>query len=353
MRAAILANEHVALARRFREFALAHVGPSFFREEAETAVGAISRPDLSIALRQAYSIRSSYVHHLKDIPRLLVGIEGFHEAMEVDGQPTLTFAGLSRVARHVINAFVARAPKVETEQFDWMKDAPGKLTMRAAPEYWIANPQGFDVATAQQYLEAFMGQVVGRLMQPSATLTDIRPVLAKIETLVPGLAKPAQRLPMLALYFMFNSFAPEDVRSSNYPGIVDTYKVDFEAPSIPSLVAHLVTGQDPNWSLPDMEALHARYFGERHHADTLSLGRLLEAAFTLRLAEQNRAAGNVARARELIAFAAEVCPKHKALRNFETSLEPDGMAEIRWQALLLPAAFSAGQKGQVDVDTRP
>jgi hypothetical protein len=132
------------------------------------------------------------------------------------------------------------------EQFDWMKDAPGKLTMRAAPEYWIANPQGFDVATAQQYLEALMGQVVGRLMQPSATLTDIRPVLAKIETLVRGLAKPAQRLPMLALYFIFNSFAPEDVRSSNYPGIVDTYKADFEAPSIPSLVAHLVTGQDPD-----------------------------------------------------------------------------------------------------------
>lgn len=93
-----------------------------------------------------------------------------------------------------------------------------------------------------------------------------------------------------------------------------------------------------------MEALHARYFGERHHADTLSLGRLLEAAFTLRLAEQNRAAGNVARARELIAFAAEVCPKHKALRDFEMSLEVDDMAEIRWQVLLLSAAFSAGQK---------
>jgi len=35
VRAAVLANEHVAIAQRFREFALAHVGPSFFREEAE------------------------------------------------------------------------------------------------------------------------------------------------------------------------------------------------------------------------------------------------------------------------------------------------------------------------------
>lgn len=41
VRTAILANEHVAIARRFREFALAHVGPSFFREEAEKANNAI------------------------------------------------------------------------------------------------------------------------------------------------------------------------------------------------------------------------------------------------------------------------------------------------------------------------
>jgi hypothetical protein len=95
-----------------------------------------------------------------------------------------------------------------------------------------------------------------------------------------------------------------------------------------------------------MEALHARYFGERHHADTLSLGGLLEAAFTLRLAEQNRAAGNVSRASELITFAAEICPKHKPLRDFETSLKPEDMVEIRWQVLWLPAAFSAGQKGK-------
>jgi hypothetical protein len=234
VRAAVLANEHVAIARRFREFALAHVGPSFFREEAEKAAGAISRPDLSIALRQAYSIRSRYVHHLEDIPRLLVGIEGFHESMAVDGEPTLTFAGLARVARHVIEAFVARAPKTEKEEFDWMKDLPGKLTMQMAPQHWIGNPQRFDTTTAKQYLVAFIGQVVGRLLQPSATITDIRPVLEKVEALVPGLAKPAQRLPMLALHFIFNFLAPEDFRSAGYPGALPAVFRACEVGSIAS-----------------------------------------------------------------------------------------------------------------------
>jgi hypothetical protein len=336
VRAAVLANEHVAIAKRFREFVLSHVGPSFFREEAEKVVGAVSRPDLSIALRQAYSIRSSYVHHLEDIPRLLVGIEGFHEVMVVNGQPTLTFAGLSRVARHVIEAFVARAPKTESEEFDWTKDLPGKLTMQVAPQYWIGNPHGFETATAQQYLVAFIGQAVGRLLQPSAMITDIRPVLEKVETLVPGLAKPSQRIPMLALYFIFNYFAPEGSRSPGYPTLLATYKDDFEAPSIASLAAHLVTGQNPDWPLSMMEDLHARYFRERHYANTLGLGRILEAAFTLRLVEQNRAAGNFNRARELVTFAVETCPQHVGLRNFEASINVDDTDAIVWQSVLFP-----------------
>jgi hypothetical protein len=342
VRASVLANEHVAIARRFREFTLAHVGPGFFREETHTTVNAVSRPDLSIALKQAYSIRSSYVHHLKDIPRLLVGINGFHETMVIDGQPTLTFAGLARVARHVIKTFVERAPKTKTEVFDWRMDLPGKLTMQMAPQYWIGNPLGFDTATAQQYLVAFVGQVVGLLLQPSAKLTDIRPVLEKVEALVPGLAKPAQRLPMLALYFLFNVFAPEDFRSAEYPKLIETYKSDFETPSIISLVAHLLTDQNPDWPLPVMEELYARYFRERHHANKLDLGRILEAAFTLRLAEQNRAARDFTRARELIAFAVETCPGHVGLRNFEALSQMDDLAAICWRAILLPAKTMLG-----------
>ena len=303
VRAAVLTNEHVALARRFHDFTLEHVSESFFRQEAEKAVGAISRPDLSIALRQAYSIRSSYVHRLTDIPRLIVGVDGFHEAMAVDEQPTLTFAGLARVARHVINTFVERAQKTETEEFDWTTALPGRLTMQVASQYWLNNAQDFNATTAQQYLVAFIGQVIEWRMQPTAKITDIRAVLEKIEALIPSLAKPAQRLPMLALYFIYNVFAPEGLRSLQYPKLLETDQNDFKTPSVISLAAHLVTGQNPDWSLLEMENLHASYFLERHHSNKLGLGRILEAAFTLRLAEQNRTENKITRARELIAFA--------------------------------------------------
>ena len=51
VRNAVLANEHVAAARRFKDFALAHIAPSFFREEASHARGPINRTDLTIALQ--------------------------------------------------------------------------------------------------------------------------------------------------------------------------------------------------------------------------------------------------------------------------------------------------------------
>lgn len=91
-----------------------------------------------------------------------------------------------------------------------------------------------------------------------------------------------------------------------------------------------------------MEELFARYFRERHHANTLELGRILEAAFILRLAEQNRAADDFARARELIAFAVETCPGHVGLRSFEALGQMDDLTAICWRAILLPAKTSLG-----------
>lgn len=67
VRSAILETEHVALARRFRDFALAHIQPSYFRETADVQ-GPLSRPDLALALQRAYAMRSAYVHRLQEIP---------------------------------------------------------------------------------------------------------------------------------------------------------------------------------------------------------------------------------------------------------------------------------------------
>jgi len=336
VRNAVLNNEHVAIARRFREFTLDNISNGFFRDEARKATYPISRPDLKIALQQAYAIRSGYVHQLKEIPRLLVGMPGFHETIEVDGKPTLTFAGLTRVARHVIKTFVARAKKVESEEFDWRKKLPGQLTMQIAPQHWIGNPTGFSSATAQKYLDGLLCQIIGLLLTSSGVLTDIRPVLEQVEVLVPSLAKPSQRLPMLALYLLFNFFVKENLRCAKYKEFIGKYESDFNEPSIVSLAVHLLTGEKTGWSLYSMEELYNSYFSERHHANKLNLGRFLEAAFTLTLAEKKRAKGYTNRAYELIKIAVEIYPEHVGLQKFEVSSLDGNLNPIDWRIILLP-----------------
>ncbi len=217
VRQAILQNEHVALSRRFRSFTLAHVAPSYFRDEVAEVQGAISRPDLETALRQAYEIRSGYVHRLQEINTALVALPSFPETLELEGRATLTFAGLSRLARHVIMQFVARGPKVEQETFNYRAVFPNMVTLPLASQYWIDKPDAFTVENARLFVSAFLGQIAGVLLTKGTQYSDLRPVLEKIEGILPGLAKPAQRLPLLTLYFLFHQIAPKEAHRIQWP----------------------------------------------------------------------------------------------------------------------------------------
>jgi hypothetical protein len=143
---------------------------------------------------------------------------------------------------------------------------------------------------------------------------------------------------MLTFYFLFNFWAPENSRSEQFPALINKYKDDFDEPSAVSLVAHLASGQNPDWPLKTMEDLHLRYFRDRHHAASPALGRFFEAAFSLRLAEQNRAAGNTGRARELVGFAVECFPSYAPLQSFERSFDCGNVGEIDWVAILAQLA---------------
>ena len=102
VRNAILENEHIALTRRFCSFALEHVGPSFFREEAADLPHPMGRSELRAALPRAYGLRSSYLHNLEKLPPLLTIPNAHHEVARMEGQILPTFQGLARLARHVI-----------------------------------------------------------------------------------------------------------------------------------------------------------------------------------------------------------------------------------------------------------
>ena len=335
VRATLLKSEHVALSRRFRHFTLAHLATSFFREEAVTASNPIGRADLDIALKNAYRLRSQYVHELRALPKqLTLGHITMGDMMIVDGQPLLTFHGLARVARHVIMQFVSRADHVPEESFDYRGDLPNIVSMPWAEQYWIWNADGYTVESAKNYLAGFLSQISNCMRKfPGAVITDFNPVLRKIETLMPCLKKPIQRLPMLALYHLFICYLSVEQRSAAESFVV-RFQDDYLSPSIESLLVHVLTCATPAWTVCELDKLHADYMKQRYHKQGINVGILFEAVFSLWIAERHRAESNEVRARELISFAVENFPSEPGLRAFESSLDDNDLPTIEWQKIL-------------------
>jgi hypothetical protein len=336
LRSAVLENEHVALSRRFRDFAMQHLSPAFFRQDAADCVRPIRRPDLVTLLKRAYDIRSGYVHRLEAVPKLLSMPFDHAETFAIDEQPTLTFEGLARLARHVISEFVKRAPKVEHENYDWRSALPNVVTMKLASQYWIGRPEGYMPETAAQRLQAFLIEISSVLLRPTDNLTDLSAILDKIEQLPLDSVKACQRRSMLTLYHLFIVFAGPKYQRTRHQELLRRYDADFREPSVERLAICLLAWEPFPWPLEATEKLHESYYRKRYHKRSLLLPELLEAILTLRLAEDNRLAGNETRARELLTFAVEAFPSNAAIRALEGSLVADKLSPIVTRDILLP-----------------
>lgn len=336
VRQAILNIEHVALKRRFFEFTRHYLQPTFFRQEAKDQLCPVGRTELGFALKNAYDLRSEYIHELKPLPKNIVLLHSNNDTQIIESKCFFTFHGLARVARHIILEFIKQSPKVGYEKFNYTSDFPNLLQMQMAPQYWIHNPDGYSIETSRAVLNGFLTQVSSRISDPSQKITDIRLVTKKIEKIVPGLTSQAQKMPMLALYYLFMGYLQSDERESAQ-AFLQPYLSFFDQPSIDSLLIHfLADGQKPVWPLETSDQLLADYGEQRFHKKGLNAGALIGAALFLWVAEMYRTAGNEVRARELIANAVEEYPQQKALYEFEKGL-PDGeIPEIRCWYILLP-----------------
>ncbi len=138
VREVLLRNEHAAIARRYRAFMLSHADDSYFRKNGVAGGRPVARYELEQALRQAYNLRSSYVHRLSALPTSISHPHGYWESTTVDRRPVLTFQGLYRLTRRVIENFVETGHKVETETYDYTLEQSGVISVEfgLAPEKW-------------------------------------------------------------------------------------------------------------------------------------------------------------------------------------------------------------------------
>lgn len=334
VRDALLKAEHTALARRFREFVVAHTPPSYFRDVSLSANESLARTDLVTVLAMAYQSRSKYVHQLQRLPDVVVLGHGYGETVLNERVPHLTLQGLSRLMRSVIIEFVMRQPLVAHEAYNYRMERSGVIRLRMAPQYWVGNVDGDLRNAGRDKLEGFLQQLASSLMkEQGAVVTDLRPVLSAASEFMANI-KIAKRLPYLALHNIFNAVVPRADWAPMTVAVEELTRKDFVKPSSEALIAHAITGQVIDWPLAvHREALES-YFKKRGNSSGLLFPKLFEAAVTLDLAERYRQAGDMDSCRLMVALAVECHPGHQRLLNLETELDPD--VPIQGSEILLP-----------------
>ena len=334
VRNAVLKIEHVSLARRFRDFTLAHLKPSYFREEAAGLDKPVGRTELPDALHEAYRLRSKYVHNLDELPKVLTLGVDYRETVRMDQVTLLTIQGLARLARHVITEFIARQPKVKTEEYDYSNERSGIVRLSLAPQYWIGKTEGLEPSSGRKWLEGFLNQVAVYLSQGSdSVVTDLRKVLAEVENMLPQI-NVRQRLPFLVLYYVFNGVISPDNQLRNFPKIQKHYGPEIKRPTVEAMLMHLVLGTVSDWTLAKHQEVHDTYFRNRDKKSGLKVARTLEVGLSLELAERYRIADNAKRASELVSFAVENHPGHATLYELEQTIDPE--KPINWRSVVLP-----------------
>jgi hypothetical protein len=335
VREAIISTEYASLARRYRAFVLDHVDGSYFRDPSIVSGAGVARHELDNALRQAYALRSRYVHNVQQLPDAFTLASSTQEVVQVNRKPALTFQGLARLSHHVISAFIQRGSKTDREDYDYSLERAGIITAELAPQYWVAAPLR-QAKDARKRLEGHLAQYTLAITQPTDhQITDLRPIFPDILRLATSNGQSHRRA-LLTLYALFASVLPKDERSAPLDQLVDEHQDEIGAPSSEAVVLRTLLGALDAWSLDEHQEALDKYFDETAKPSGIRAPKLLDAAMCLALAERYRLGGFDDTARLSLARAVESYPGNATILAIEEGYCSDD--EIDWRRTLFPAS---------------
>lgn len=332
VQAAILKFEHVALARRFREFSISHTAKDYFKKSGVTDGRRLVRSELQEVLSSAYKSRSGYVHQLKRLPDVVTLGHRKSETEFDDRTLHLTLHGLSRLMRSVIMEFVVRQPQVEKEIHNYSRERSGVVVMRWHPKYWVGQVTSNCSLEGRDKLEGFLDELAPALLhEDKEPISDMRPVLAEVADQLPSLERRLRR-PYLALFAIFNCYSGAEGAAPITPTIEKLIETELDEPCTEALLAYALCSQNVPWSLDVHRDALEMYFSRRAAPSGLRVHRLFEAAMTLDLAEHCRTSGDSEGCRSYVERAFENYPNHSGPSDLEALL--DLTQPIDWHVLL-------------------
>lgn len=295
VRNTLLKNPHLKLKKRFINFIASHVSDNYFTGEAEGLGFALAKSELERAAANLYDLRSGYVHELKQVPKQL-RLHWYATENDVfhwENEPHLTFAGLARLAWHVLKSFAERRPQVVREDVNWRSELPGRINLPLSPEYWIWESERFTSNQGGRRYSGLLELLMMHISKPQISLPDLRPLLSKIEVLTP-ISGSAERIPMLAIYWLFNVVVAESDRRPNWANFLEKHRPDIDHCSVEWIAILVYLNRPMEWaSQPCVEAFET-YLKNRHRELATRLPKMLEIAVMAAIGNRFRDEGDEA-----------------------------------------------------------
>ncbi|WP_062303805.1 hypothetical protein [Demequina subtropica] len=330
--AAVLEAEKFGATAKFRAFVIDHVGEDYYRSGAVGATRPIRDVDLRNALNFAYKARSQSLHELRDLAPELWVLPDDEDTTWHRGTIVLTLEGLHRLCQHVIREFVARASTEFDESFchRYGDSLPGIVKVRLATQYWIHLERNFDASAVPRLFSALVEMVTATIGGQTEAIADMSNPLGRIEELLPGENKPANQLPMIATYVLWQLVMRPEHRRDDPGGLCEKFAPLLNEPSIYSAAVGILTGNDLPWGDDELAALvDNREKSLRSTSNsTLELPPRLDAALQLELAQRAFAAGNQVTAETRIAKVVELIPGDEALMALEADMHSGAFEKV-------------------------
>jgi hypothetical protein len=275
--------------------------------------------DLRRAVRNAYRVRSGFVHELKRGKQLNATFAEW-DVLKRQNEPLLSFRGLARMAEAVARHVVATQEKVLSEDVDWQSGLPGRVTAELAPQYWIWRADVFRPQHARQRLSGFLSQL------EEGQVTDLRDLLVVLADHILKLrGSVADRRAMATLYRLYHGVLREDDLQPN-DDVMRMSDELLEQPCIESLLMTLILGRPWKWGAERTEQAIGAYQTQKFGKLGLTLGAQLEAGLLAFAGNQWREAGERERTQEWLRRSLLELSGHREKQRYVEKCREDNVA---------------------------
>lgn len=282
----LLSDAHLKLQKRLLEFVNLYLNYPYFTVNAQNVNFALKKGDVNQVIINAYNIRSKYAHVLESMQKEMK-YEGYakDDTYIWENNVYLTYSGLVRICRYIINNYFNSKETVEKENINWREELPGILNVTLSEELWLGRTEKIIVNDVMNNLNGVLS-VVQKAIITEKVKVDVKGLMKKFEEAIPILPKK-EKVKLLVGYAFCNSFFQNtNLASQNYKYILDKNKELFLEDAPEMLLILLLTDlfENEKWTDEKIELLFLNYQKKLYKKNSFVIPKYLELLIRISIA---------------------------------------------------------------------